>query len=125
VARRPIGLLTLVVILCAQAVPLAACATNCPIKPRATMACCESVGGPARGASVSAGSCCHFEAATPMTQAPGIFPPPQRSQEDASLFAILTPSPALHSPALQRTGSEFPQPRSTDSPISLHNTLRL
>jgi hypothetical protein len=118
------GFLTLLIVLFAQAAPLAACARSCPIKPLATMPCCATE-APSREASLSAGSCCHFEAATPRTQSPGIFPPLQRSQEVASLLAILTPSTAPPSPALERSGSELPQPRSTDSPITLHNTLRL
>jgi hypothetical protein len=125
VTRRLTGFLTLVVVLCTQGVPLAACATNCPVKQPKTMECCVSGKGPTRGAALSAASCCHFEAATPSAQLAGTVPPPQRSQEKESLLAILTPSPALYSPAPERQGWEFPQPRSTDSPISLHNTLRL
>jgi len=49
-------------------------------RPAPARVCCDLSGGPDRQASISAGSCCRFEAATPRTQVPGIVPSPAPSR---------------------------------------------
>lgn len=125
VTRRLTAVLVLGVLLGAQAAPLAASPGRCAMKhPVPARVCCDLSGHPDREGSISAGSCCRFEAATPRTTAPGIVPSPAPSRDGVSLPASLALS-RLEDPAPARSGSDLPQVRSTRSPLSLHNTLRL
>ena len=124
--RRYIGFLVLSALVAVHAAPLAAGVTHCAMQSQASpMLCCGPAGDSPRGASVATGSCCRFEAATPSAQAPGIIPTPSGSHDQGGPLAILSYSSGIGPPAPGRSGSEPSQPRSTDSPISLRNTLRL
>jgi hypothetical protein len=126
VTRRFIGLLALITLIAAQAAPLAASVTHCSMQRQASpMLCCHRAGETPRGASVAAGSCCRFEAGTPRAQAPGIAPTSLVSYDNSSPLALLSHASEFEAPARARSGSGPPHYRSTDSPISLHNTLRL
>jgi len=126
VTRRLISILVLTVLLGAQAAPLAASPRHCALeRPAPARVCCDRSGDPDRQASISAGSCCRFEAATPRTQAPGIVPSPPLSRDGATSPAALALS-RIEIPAPgQRSGSDPVQPRSTRSPLSLQTALRL
>jgi len=122
VIRRLAAMLLLGLTVSAQAAPLAAgahCAMQGPLAP-----CCERAGTPSHGATVAAGSCCRFEAAVPKTQTPGILSQ-ARHQDDSSPLLVLPPSSQLKGLASARSESHALQPRSTDSPLTLHNILRL
>ena len=128
--RRFTSLLLLTILVAAQAAPLTASARRCPMQPAAQSRHCGQCGipsAPAGNASVSAASCCRFEAATPAAQTPAVVPPAKSISEVAfSSVAVLSAAPC-------RDGSPDPRGllvdlsalRSTASPISLHNTLRL
>jgi hypothetical protein len=126
VTRRITSILVLGVLLGTQAAPLAASGRHCAMqRPARARVCCDLSGRPVHQASFSAGSCCRFEAATPRAQAAAVIPPPARAQGDFSDLVAFAASPRLLAPAPDASGSPLPQHRSTRSPLSLHNTLRL
>jgi len=127
--RRIAAVLVLGLTVSAQAAPILAQVRGCAM-PRASSAksCprCDLGSTAAHGVALSAGSCCRFEASEPATRAPGIVPMPPRATEDAGsplLTAFDGPSRDAALPA--RSGPALAPLRSTDSPASLHNTLRL
>ena len=126
--RRVFSFLILSTLIGAQAAPLAAGGRRCATSPSAhsgLCAVCVISGAPGSGASVSAGSCCRFEAASPTAQTPGVVPSAQRAHETGAL-ALLQAS--MHWDAMSSPGvahADLQTPRSTDSPVSLHSTLRL
>jgi len=125
VTQRLTAVLVLGVLLGAQAAPLAASPRHCAMqRPAPSRVCCDLSGAGDREASISAGSCCRFEASTSRTQAPGIVPSQAPSRDNISSPAVLALSP-LEGPAPEGSGADLPQPRSTLTPLSLHNTLRL
>jgi hypothetical protein len=120
--RRFAAILLLSVTVSAQAAPLAAsahCAMQGPLAP-----CCDRAGNPAHDATLAAGSCCRFETAVPRTQPSGILLQPLH-QDDSSPLLIFAPSSEPNALTSARSGSLALQPRSTDSPLTLHNILRL
>lgn len=128
VTRRYVSILMLAILMGANAAPLAASGRHCAMQrpaPSGVCARCDLAGGSSREASLSAGSCCRFEAATPRTLAPGIAPGSQRPHDDVSLLAVLAVESQFGISAPGRSETDLPQPRSTDSPLALHNILRL
>ena len=127
--RRIAAILVLGLTVSAQAAPIAAQVRGCAM-PRsiAARSCprCDLGSGSARTVALSAGSCCHFEASEPTTRAPGIVPASGGSSEDAGSLLVL--SSDVHAwdaaPAAHPIFASAPL-RSTDSPPSLHTTLRL
>jgi hypothetical protein len=130
-ARKLVTSLVLAGLLGVHAAPLVAAARpHCAMqRPVASRVCarCDVAPGPARASSFSAGSCCRFEAATPASRIPGDLPTTQRAPEGSSSPAAVEVASRPAPEILTGGGypSDLPQPRSTDSPISLHSTLRL
>jgi hypothetical protein len=127
--RRIAAILVLGLTVSAQAAPIAAQVRGCAM-PRSISArsCprCDMGSSSARSVALSAGSCCHFEASEPTTRAPGVVPVPARAGEDAgSMLAISSNTLTWDVAFAARPGPAFAPLRSTDSPASLHNTLRL
>jgi hypothetical protein len=129
VTRNVTSFLLLGILLAGQGAPLAANGLNCPMsRSAAAKACavCAVPGGAERRASVAAGSCCRFEAASPTAQTPGVVPAAPRCQNTAVSGAARSGSTLDGAFFLPRPdGANLSPPRSTDSPLSLRNTLRL
>jgi len=127
--RRLAAILALGFTISAQAAPIAAQARGCAMSHSSSArscARCDLGPGPARSAALSASSCCHFETSEPATRALGIVPAPARESADGGSLLILSPDAPV------RDAAHPPHPvfasallRSTDSPPSLHTTLRL
>ena len=126
--RRFAAIFLLGVTVSAQAAPIAASVRSCAM-PHTGMAqsCarCDAVPGGAQETSFSAGTCCRFEATEPVARAVGVVPSSSRSVEAATAVAMLSSSPQFDPMAPSASGLSLFTPRSTDSPLSLHTTLRL
>ncbi len=127
--RHMTGLFLLGILLAAQGAPLAASGRHCPMSRSAqsrVCAVCVIPEHPGHDASVSAGSCCRFEAASPTAQTPGVVPSARRANEAAVTALAALPASTRWDDLFSHTAfTDLAPPRSTDSPISLHNTLRL
>ena len=127
--RRLISFLVLGILLAAHAAPLTAGGRHCGMERDARVAVCPGCGdaAPNRAATVSATSCCRFEAASPRSTTPGVLPSIQRAQDSgsAAAFMLACVVTAETSRALLPARSPSPPLRSSDTPITLNSTLRL
>jgi len=121
VTRRLVGILVLGLTLSAQAAPLVAGTLSCGLP----QPCCDMIPKPSADASVSAGSCCHFEATEPATRASGVVPAPTRVEMPAVSPATLPGVPPTLRPVAAITLPLVPADRSSLTPVSLRTTLRL
>lgn len=128
-ARRFASFVLLGIMMTAQAAPLAASGPVCPMERPASLLCvgCDGSDAPNRGTTVSAASCCRFEAASPTSPAPGVIPLLQRAQDSgAAPVSTLAAGPSGDEFLMPAFSSFHPSSlRSTDSPITRNNTLRL
>lgn len=128
-ARRFASFILLGILGTAQAAPLAASGLVCSMQRSSAPLCarCDVAVAPNRATSVSAGSCCRFGTASATSPTPGVVPSLQRAQESpaapvSTLAAGPSGAPTL-APAFP--SSHPPSLRSSDSPVTRNNTLRL
>jgi hypothetical protein len=130
VARNVTSLLLLGILLAAQAAPLAASGRRCGMERHARVALCGScdiAGPPNRATTVSAASCCRFEAASPRSVMPGVVPSIQAAQDSgtAAAFALCRVAPGEATYLSEPACTSSPPLRSGDTPVAQNTTLRL
>ena len=128
-ARRFASFVLLGILVTVQAAPLAASGPVCPMERPAALLCvgCDVAAASNRATTVSAGSCCRYEAASATSPTPGVIPLLQRAQDSGT--ATVTTLAAGPSgdviPAPAFPSSHPSSLRSTDSPITRNIALRL
>jgi hypothetical protein len=125
VIRRLTAIAVLIAAVSAQAAPLAVAGACAMTMKASSMTCCASKQAPESATSVSAGSCCRFEASDQATRSSGVMPSTIRSESTVIALATVPGMTSLVRPATVEFGPPPTRDRSTDSPISLHTTLRL
>ena len=127
--RRIAAILVLALTASAQAAPITARVAGCAMphsRPARTCPRCDLGSIPNPSAALSAASCCKFGASEPTNRAPGIVPAPSRAADDSGSLLALSSTPTSWTAALPvRSGPASAPLRSTDSPASLHSSLRL